>query len=123
LFSKSAVIVASLRYLGSIHLRAEAFTGSDDEAAHLTEKLGTFLDLFRTANISVSPSGTDADVKALFDSVKVAQHKDRAEVTAMVPVGFLRKMLSEAPTAAPVETPQAPTSSPAVPPAKGKKRH
>jgi hypothetical protein len=123
LFSKSAVIVASLRYLGSIHLRAEAFTGSDDEAAHLTEKLGTFLDVFRTANISVSPSGTDPDVKALFDSIKVEQKKDRVEVTAMAPVGFLRKMLSEAPTATPLEAPKMPTSAPAVPPAKGKKRH
>jgi hypothetical protein len=123
LFSKPAVIVGSLRYLGSIHLGAEAFTGSDDEAAHLTEKLGTFLDVFRTANISVAPSGTDPDVKALFDSIKVEQHKDRTEVTATAPVGFLRKMLAEAPTAAPAEAPQAPANTPAVPSPKGKKRH
>ena len=42
-------VVASARYLGRVHFRAEAFTGSKDEAQRLTEQLGTFLQLFHTA--------------------------------------------------------------------------
>src|SRR5579872_4057112 len=43
LFTKPATVVASARYLGHVNFRAEAFTGSPDEARRLTEQLGTFL--------------------------------------------------------------------------------
>jgi len=123
LFTKPAVVVASLRYLGSIHLRAEALTGSNDEARRLAQKLGTFLDVFRTANLTVSPSGTDADVKALFDSVKIEQRADRAVLTAVAPIGFIRKLFAEAPAGVPTETPPENVPPPSRPAGKGKKRH
>lgn len=96
LFSKPAVIVGSARYLGSVHLKAEAFTGSEDEAQHVTEKAQTFLALLGSAETSVS-SGTDPDLKQLFGSLKIEKHKDRAVLTANVPVNFIRKLVAEAP--------------------------
>src|SRR6202163_76678 len=45
LFSQPTTISPSARYLGRVNFRAEAFTGSKDEAQRLTEQLGTFLQL------------------------------------------------------------------------------
>jgi hypothetical protein len=109
LFAQPAVVVASVRYIRALHLRAVAFTGSEEEAQRLTEQLSAFLNLFRSLDHSTAPSATDADVKAIFDSVQVEQQKDRALLTATVPVGFIRKALAEAPTVVqptpPVQTP------------------
>ncbi len=123
LFSKPAVVVASVRYLGTVHFRAAAFTDSEDDAARLTEKLGAFLDLFRTAQNTAPPEGTDADVKALVGSLQVAQQKDRAVLTAIVPVGFVRKILAETPAGLPVEMPQPAAPVRAQPAPRGKKKH
>jgi hypothetical protein len=70
--------------------------------------LSAFLNLFRSLDHSTAPSATDADVKAIFDSVQVEQQKDRALLTATVPVGFIRKALAEAPTVV-QPTPPVPT--------------
>jgi hypothetical protein len=110
LFARPAVVVASVRYIRALHLRAVAFTGSDEEAQHLTEQLSTFLNLFHAVDPTTTPTATDADVKAIFDSLRVEQQNDRALLTATVPVGFIRKALAEAPTA--LQSPAAPTPPP-----------
>jgi hypothetical protein len=110
LFTKPATVVASVRYLGRVYFRAEAFTGSSGEAQHLTEQLGTFLQLFHTAEGEVSPSGTDPDVKSFFDGLRVQQHDNRTVLTASVPPGFLRRAVAVPPVEAAPESP--PTSHP-----------
>jgi hypothetical protein len=110
LFPKPAVAVISARYLRALHLRAEAFTGSADEAKAISDKTSAFLNIFHAAEGSVGAQGTDPDVKSFFDSLKVEQSGDRAILTAIVPPGFIKKALSEAPSN---ETPPAPR--PAIP--------
>jgi hypothetical protein len=112
LFPKPAVAVISARYLPSfqnpaLRLRAEAFTNNDAEARALTEKTSAFISLFHAAEGSVGAQGTDADVKAFFESLKVMEVGDRAVLTATVPAGFIRKALAEVPpeTVAPVAPP------------------
>jgi hypothetical protein len=102
LFSKPAVVVASARYLGSVHLRAEAVTSSAADAERLVGQLNTFLSLFHTAENTVSAQGTDADVKMFFDALKVGQYRNRAVLTATVSPDFLRKALAEPVKEAPV---------------------
>ncbi len=98
LFSQPAVVVASARYfLGNVHLRGEAFAASSDEAERVSGQLGTFLSLFRTAEVTVSGQGPDPDVKRFFDSLKVEQHDKRVVLTAIMPPGFLRKAIAESP--------------------------
>jgi hypothetical protein len=97
LFPKPAVAVISGRYLRALHLRAEAFTESESDAQAVTDRASTFLGLFHAAEGSVGAQGTDADVKAFFDSLKVERSGDRAVLTATVPPGFIKKVLSEAP--------------------------
>jgi hypothetical protein len=106
LFSQPAVVVVSGRYLGRAELRAEAYTGSSEEAQHVTRQLGTFLDIFHSAEVSVTQHGSDADVKAFFDSLKVQQTGDRAVMTATLPPGFLRKAIAEPPKDAAPQPPQ-----------------
>src|SRR5208282_3636251 len=97
LFPHPAVAVISARYLRALHLRAEAFTDSDADAQAATEKVSAFLSLFHAAEGNVGSHGTDPDVKAFFDSLKVEQSGDRAILSAIVPPGFIRKALAEAP--------------------------
>ncbi len=112
LFTRPAVVVASLRYLGAIHLRAEAFTDSDDSAKRVTDQLGAFLSVFRSAEISVGgQQGSDPDVKDFFDSLQVEQHGERAVLTAKLSSAFLRKAMAEVPDAA---TTPAPAPAPPV---------
>ena len=98
LFPKPAVAVISGRYLRALHLRAEAFTDSEADAQAITEKTAAFLSIFHAAEGSVGAHGTDVDVKAFFDSLKVEQSGDRAILTATVPPGFIQKVLTEAPS-------------------------
>jgi hypothetical protein len=113
LFAQPAVVVASVRYIRALHLRAVAFTGDEDQAQHLAQQLSTFLNLFHSLDTTTTPSATDADVKAIFDSLQVEQQKDRTLLTATVPVGFIRKALAEAPE---VVQPPAPVPAPAKKP-------
>lgn len=101
-FPRPATIVISGSYLSplhlrpdAVHLRAEAFTLSADDARAIADKVTVFVALTHTAETSVGMHGTDADVKAFFDSLKMKQENDRAILTASMPFGFLRKMLSE----------------------------
>jgi hypothetical protein len=115
LFTRPATVVASARYLGRVHFRAEAFTGSKDEAQRLTEQLGTFLQLFHTAEGTVSPSASDPDVKAFFDGLKVQQHEDRTILTAAIPPGFIRKAVAVPPAEAFPQPPPVANPSSAAP--------
>ena len=112
LFPKPAVAVISGRYLRALHLRVEAFTDSAEDARAVTEKTAAFLNLFHAAEGSVGTHGTDADVKSFFDSLKVEQSGERAILTASVPPGFIKKVLTEAPpeTVTPVPPPQEPSA-------------
>lgn len=104
LFEKPAVVVGSARYLGSLHLRAAAYTGSADDAKSIAGKITTFFSLFHSAEASVSAPEPDADFKQFFDSLKVDQTGDRTVLTAVVPLGLIKKALAEPPSAPPAET-------------------
>src|SRR5271155_3287780 len=100
-FTKPATLVVSGSSLsplhlraGAVHLRAEAFTQTPDEARGIADKVNVFVALTHSAETSVGTHGADADVKAFFDSLKVREEGDRAVLTAVMPFGFLRKMLS-----------------------------
>jgi hypothetical protein len=101
LFTMPATLVVSGSALNplhpmaqTVHLRAEAFTQSPDAARAITDKVNVFLALTRAGETSVGTHGTDADVKALFDSLQIKQEADHVVLTAAMPFGFLRKMLS-----------------------------
>jgi len=98
LFPKPAVVVISARYLRALHLQAKAFTASESDAQAIVDKASAFLALFHAAEGSVGAHGTDPDVRAFFDSLKVERSRDRATLNATVPPGFIQKVLAEGPS-------------------------
>jgi len=97
LFPSDTVLVASARYTTAIQFKAEAFTASPEMAKQLVDQADAFLAIFRSLETSMNPSGTDPDVKAFFASLQIQQYKNRAELTASVPPGFLKKAFAEPP--------------------------
>ncbi len=97
LIPTESTMVASVRVLGAANARAEFITASDADARRFVEQAGTFLNIFRAVQQSAQPKGSDTDVKAVFDSLKVEQHENRAVISASIPLGFLKKIFSEPP--------------------------
>lgn len=94
---KPITVVASVRYLGAVHFRAEAFTKDEGSAKQLASEAGTFLTIFESAEKSVTGHEPDPDFKRVIDSVKIEQKDERAVLTAMVPSELIRKLVAEAP--------------------------
>jgi hypothetical protein len=92
---------------GALHVRAEAWAGSEEDARVIADKANVFLALFHSAEASVGSPGTDADVKALFDSLQVKQEDTRAVLLATVPTEVLRK-IAESPDQIPTLAPETP---------------
>jgi hypothetical protein len=106
LFARPTTVVVSGSSLSPLHplsgvlrpdavrLRAEAFTENSEDARGIVDKANVFVALTHSAETSVGTHGTDPDVKAFFDSLQVRQDGDRAVLTASLPLGFMRKMLT-----------------------------
>jgi hypothetical protein len=89
---------------GALHVRAEAWAGNEGDARAIADKANVFLAMFQSAEASVGSPGTDADVKALFDSLQVKQEDSRAVLLATVPTEVLHK-LAESPEQVPALAP------------------
>lgn len=95
LFNNPAVLVTSARWLGSLHLRAAAYSDTEQDAQHVTAELNTFLSLFHSAETNVPGQASDADIKAIFDSLKVERHEKATVLTAILPSGFVKKAFAD----------------------------
>lgn len=126
MFDKPFTLAASAYYplySPGLHLRAEAFSGNEADAQAVTDKVSTYLTLFHAAELSVATKGTDPDVMALFDSLRVEREGDRTVLNASIPTGFLRKVVTGPELSPPAATPspenrqtrRSPTSHPGRP--------
>jgi len=86
---------------GALHMRAEAWAGNNQDASRITDKLNVFLAIFRSAETSVGSTGSDADVKAFFDSLQVRQEGSRAVLVATLPTGIFHKLIESPPQITP----------------------
>jgi hypothetical protein len=119
-FTKPATLVLSGSALNplhpmanAVHLRAEAFARSPDEAREIADKMNVFIALTRSGENSLGTGNNDADLKSFFESMQVKQDGEHATVTASLPFGFLHKMLSGSPP----ESSEPAAASPAQKPA------
>src|ERR1700730_12045183 len=117
IFPKPADLVISASYnplhlplrVDALHLRAEAWTGSEEDARAIADQAHVFLAMFRSAETSVGSPGTDAEVKALFDSFHIRQEGTRALLSATIPGEVLRKLGESSEQVQDLATPPAPT--------------
>lgn len=119
------VLVASVRYLGSIDLRAQAFAPTQEGADHVAEQLNGFLAVFHA--LESQARGGDKDVKSFFDSIRVMANGTTAELRATIPADFVKKLAANVPAAG-METQPASTTATTEPvtpqqPAKRPKKH
>ena len=91
---EDTTFVASLRYVGSLHLKVEEIAPSEGDAAKSTEAIGALVGLVKTIESAQPRSTEDAELKGALDSLKVDQHSDRAVVTATIPVELLKRISS-----------------------------
>src|SRR5277367_5354188 len=78
---EDTTFVASLRYLGTIHLRIEQIAPSEADAVHAAETLTTLLSLVKSVELTQAQMQTrapDAAFHEMTDSMRIVQHKDRA---------------------------------------------
>jgi hypothetical protein len=99
---EDTTFVASLRYLGALHLRIEQITPNEADAAKATETLATLLTLLKSVQHMQSQLQpqvpADAAMQTLTQSAKIERHKDRAVLTATIPIELI-KQLASAPAA------------------------
>jgi hypothetical protein len=99
--------VASLRYTGALHLRIDEILPTPDEAARSAAALSSLLDLFRSfQRLQLSTRGSaaasdpkDTALRQLLDSLKIDQQKDRAVLTATLPLELLKQITAATPAA------------------------
>jgi len=77
---------------------------NEEDARAIADKANVTLSLFHSAEAEVGSPGTEADVKALFDSLQVKQEDARAVLLATIPTEVLHK-LAESPEQIPAMTP------------------
>jgi hypothetical protein len=106
---EDTTFVASIRYTGALHLRIDEILHSEADAARSADSLSAMLDLFRSfqrlqlrfrgsADSAADPR--DVALRQALDSIKIQQQKDRATLTATLPIELLKQLTEPPPDAA-----------------------
>jgi hypothetical protein len=102
---EDTTFVASLRFLGALHLRIEQIAPTDADAAHAVETLTTLLVVLKSvehAQMQMHPNtASDASFVELMNSAKIEQHKDRAVMTANIPLDLVKRLTTPSPEGRP----------------------
>jgi hypothetical protein len=89
-----ATFIASLTWIGKIHLRVEEIAATDGAAADTTESLETILVLVKSMANTGGPEAFDADTRSLINSISVERHRNEAVLTATIPTGLLQREMN-----------------------------
>ena len=93
---EDTTFVASLRYTGSLRLRIEEISPTEAQAAEAAQKLGMLLGLLKSVQQVQPRNQQDAEILRLLGSIKMDHRKDRAILTATVPIELLESLTSSA---------------------------
>jgi len=95
---EDTTFVASLGYgLTALHLRIEQIAPTEADAARSTDALNAMLLLFQTIQPRIGSHPDDADNQAMSEfasSIHIEQHKERAVLTANLPIALLKKLVT-----------------------------
>jgi len=93
---ENTTFVASLRYgVGALHLRVEQIAPTEADATRSAEALGMMLRLFQAIQPKLEAQSETSDAEAVRQfaaSIRIEQHKDRAVLTASLPLELLKKL-------------------------------
>lgn len=88
-----ATLIASLSWVGRIHLRVEEIAPSEAAAADTTESVQTVLQLVRTMENTAGGAQFDQPMRDMLNSVKVERHSNKAVLTGTIPTALLQHAL------------------------------
>ncbi len=91
-----SIIVASLRWTGSLHVRVEEIAPSEEKAASQAASLATLVTLARGFASPLGNNTANNGLKELLKTAEVSQKRDRVIVTAVLPPSFLASLDQEA---------------------------
>jgi hypothetical protein len=86
--------VASLRWVGALHLRVEEYAPSEAAAAVSATGLQSIVAVARAAESAFPDTATNTDIKNLLNSTQITQSKDRMIVTATIPQNIFQHLVS-----------------------------
>ena len=89
---EDTTFVASVRYVGSLHLRIEEIAPGEAEATRAADSLGAILSLAKSIEGAQPRAAEDAELRKALDSLKVDRHRDRAIVTATIPLDLAKRL-------------------------------
>jgi hypothetical protein len=101
---EDTTFVASLRFLGALHLRIEQIAPTEPDAARATETLTTLLVVLKSVEhtqMQLHPNAYDAPFLELMKSAKIEQHRERAVLTANIPLDLVKRLATPSPEARP----------------------
>ncbi len=86
--------VASLRYTTALHLRIDELTATDEDAVRSARALNSLLSVARALEQAQNPAESEQEraLRQLADSISIEQHKDRATLTATLPLDALKRL-------------------------------
>jgi hypothetical protein len=95
---EDTTFVASLSYrFGALHLRIEQIAPTEADAARSSEALDALLHIFQAIQPKIDAQSDEAGNQAMSEftsSIQIEQHKDRAVLTANVPIPLLKKLVT-----------------------------
>jgi hypothetical protein len=89
-----ATFIASLTWIGKVHLRVEEIAPSDGAAADTVESLETILVLVKSMANTGGVEPYDTDTRNLINSISVERHRNQAVLTATIPTGLLQRAVT-----------------------------
>lgn len=95
---EDTTFVASLRFVGTLHLRIEQIAPTEADAARSAQALSALLGLFKSIQQAQPRIPADASLRALISSLKIEQHKDRTVLTGTVPLDLLKQLTAPSST-------------------------
>ncbi|MGB6134159.1 MAG: hypothetical protein WCC14_19055 [Acidobacteriaceae bacterium] len=90
-----ATFIASLSWVGHIHLRINEIAPTESAAADSTESLQMLLTLVHALESTGGNQPFDSDTREFLNSLAVERHGNQAVVTGTVPMALLQRMLNQ----------------------------
>jgi hypothetical protein len=86
--------LASVRWVGALHLRVEEIAPSSMAATASADALSSGVAILRTLEDNLPSRMTDADLRGVLDSTQIQHRNDRAVATATIPSSLIDKILT-----------------------------
>jgi hypothetical protein len=90
----NSTFIGSVRWAGALRLRIEEIAPTELAATVSSDALSTMVAIGRAAENNLPSMMTNPDIRDLLNSTDIEHKKDRAVVTATLPVALLQKLVS-----------------------------